>query len=342
MKDCAICVRHMIDREKLVKKLQAWLLAIAICIGCIVYAAFHYLSFLSPLKPYVNLGLECVVPWLIFVMLFVSFCKVDVKEMRPRKWHVALLVIQLVLSVVFILIIRTTSSEAVVYTLEGVLVCVIIPTAAAAAVITGKLGGNESSLTSYMIMSNMASAVLIPFLFPFITNNDAGFIEDFLQILPRVFPMIVMPFVTALAVKYYVPRFHHFIVTKCKNLAFYIWATTTITITGEVLRSIVNSKEEGSFLLFLALVSLIVCLIQFCIGKLVGHIAGQRISAGQAFGQKNMVFGVWVALSYLAPTAAISPGCYVLWQNLVNSYQLWYRDKWNDRLQKQGKSPYQE
>ena len=119
-------------------------------------------------------------------------------------------------------------------------------------------------------------------------------------------------------------------------------ATTTITITGEVLRSIVNSKEEGSFLLFLALISLIVCLIQFCIGKLVGHIAGQRISAGQSFGQKNMVFGVWVALSYLAPTAAISPGCYVLWQNLVNSYQLWYRDKWNDRLQKQGKSPYQE
>ena len=155
MKDCAICVRHMIDREKLVKKLQAWLLAIAICIGCIVYAAFHYLSFLSPLKPYVNLGLEYVVLWLIFIMLFVSFCKVDVKEMRPRKWHAALLVIQLVLSVVFILIIRTTSSEAVVYTLEGVLVCVIIPTAAAAAVITGKLGGNESSLTSYMIMSTL-------------------------------------------------------------------------------------------------------------------------------------------------------------------------------------------
>ena len=55
-----------------------------------------------------------------------------------------------------------------------------------------------------------------------------------------------------------------------------------------------------------------------------------------------MVFGVWVALSYLAPTAAISPGCYVLWQNLVNSFQLWYRDKWNERLQKQGKLPYQE
>ena len=332
----------MINRAKLIQKLQAWLLAIAICIGCIVYAAFHYLSFLLPLKPYVNLGLEYVVPWLIFIMLFVSFCKVDVKQMRPRKWHAVLLIIQFVLSVFFIFMIRTSSSDAVVYTLEGVLVCVIIPTAAAAAVITGKLGGNESSLTSYMIMSNMSSAVLIPFLFPFITDNGSGFIEDFLQILPRVFPMIVLPFVTALAVKYYVPKFHYFIVTKCKNLAFYIWATTTITITGEVLRSIVNSKEDGSFLLFLALVSLIVCFIQFCVGKIVGHFFGQRISAGQAFGQKNMVFGVWVALSYLAPTAAISPGCYVLWQNLVNSFQLWYRDKWNERLQKQGKPPYQE
>ena len=42
-------------------------------------------------------------PWLIFIMLFVSFCKVDVEvKMRPRKWHAVLLIIQFVLSVFFI------------------------------------------------------------------------------------------------------------------------------------------------------------------------------------------------------------------------------------------------
>lgn len=324
------------------QKLQAWLLAVAIALGCVIYAAFHFLSFLAPLKPWVNLGLEYIVPWLIFIMLFVSFCKVDVKQMRPRKWHVALLFIQLTLSVAIIFAIRECSNLNVIYSLEGVLVCVIIPTAAAAAVITGKLGGNESSLTSYMIMSNIASAVLIPVLFPLVSTEGAGFIEDFLKILPRVFPMIVMPFLTALFVKYCCKRIHHFIVTKCKDAAFYLWAVTTVTITGEVLRSIVNSSEEGLFLLFLAVLGLIVCLMQFAIGKLVGQVAGQRITAGQSFGQKNLIFGVWVAITYLSPTASIAPGCYVLWQNLVNSYQLWYRVRWNERLARQGKKPYQE
>ena len=332
----------MINRAKLIQKLQAWLLAIAICIGCIVYAAFHYLRFLSPLKPYVNLGLEYVVPCLIFIMLFVSFCKVDVKQMRPRRWHAVLLIIQFVLSVFFIFMIRTSSSDAVVYTLEGVLVCVIIPTAAAAAVITGKLGGNESSLTSYMLMSNVLSAILIPLLFPLISDNGETFWHEFSIIVPRVFPMIVLPLFLGLFVRYFVRRLHHFIVNNCKYLAFYLWGITLVSVTGEALRCIVNSDESGFMLIMLAFSGLISCAVQFAVGKLVGHQEGQRVTAGQGFGQKNMVFGVWTAFTYLSPAAAISPGTYVLWQNIVNGFQMWYRTRWNENRAKEGLEPYQE
>jgi len=37
-----------------------------------------------------------------------------------------------------------------------------------------------------------------------------------------------------------------------------------------------------------------------------------------------MVFlAIWMAQTYLAPLSSIAPAAYVLWQNLINSWQLW-------------------
>lgn len=48
---------------------------------------------------------------------------------------------------------------------EGAMVCLICPTATAAAVITGKLGGSASSLTTYTLLSNLLAAVAVPLVF---------------------------------------------------------------------------------------------------------------------------------------------------------------------------------
>ena len=262
--------------------------------------------------------------------------------MKPHRWHLYLIVFQIIVCVLLVLIIRSYPTSIMALPLEGFLVCVITPTAAAAAVITGKLGGNESSLTSYMISSNVVSAIFIPFLFPLVTNTDKGFIAEFLLIVPKVFPIIVMPLFLAILVKYFIKPLHHFIITKCKDLAFYLWCLSLISVTGEALRSIVNSKETALVMWLLAGAGLVSCALQFGVGKIIGQKAGQRITAGQGLGQKNMVFGVWVALAYLSPAASIAPGCYVLWQNLVNGYQMWYRNILNDKRAKQGLPPYQE
>ena len=82
-------------------------------------------------------------------------------------------------------------------------------------------------------------------------------------------------------------------------------------------------------MLWLLLITpLTVCLIQFALGKAIGHHWGDSISAGQALGQKNTVVGIWLTLTFLNPLAAVAPGAYVLWQNLVNGWQLWYKDKY--------------
>lgn len=60
---------------------------------------------------------------------------------------------------------------------EGAMVCLICPTATAAAVITGKLGGSVSALTTYTLLSNILAAVAVPLLFPLVEPHaDLSFL----------------------------------------------------------------------------------------------------------------------------------------------------------------------
>jgi BASS family bile acid:Na+ symporter len=59
------------------------------------------------------------------------------------------------------------------------------------------------------------------------------------------------------------------------------------------------------------------------VGKSVGRFFHSTIEAGQALGQKNTAFAIWIAYTYLNPVASVGPGCYILWQNIVNSWELW-------------------
>ena len=47
----------------------------------------------------------------------------------------------------------------------------------------------------------------------------------------------------------------------------------------------------------------------------------------EALGQKNTVLAIWMAYTYLNPLSSVGPGSYVLWQNIINSYQLWKKRK---------------
>ena len=76
-----------------------------------------------------------------------------------------------------------------------------------------------------------------------------------------------------------------------------------------------------------ALAGLAACAVQFFLGKNIGSAYHDRISAGQALGQKNTVLAIWMACTYLNPLSSVAPGSYVIWQNLFNSWQLWKKRK---------------
>ena len=68
------------------KFLRNWTLPIAMLVA--------KWSFLVPAKPYVHSFVSCITPWLIFAQLLLTFCKIDVKELAPKRWHLWLLMIQ--------------------------------------------------------------------------------------------------------------------------------------------------------------------------------------------------------------------------------------------------------
>ena len=210
---------------------------------------------------------------------------------------------------------------------EGAMVCLICPTATAAAVITGKLGGSVSALTTYTLLSNILAAVAVPLLFPLLEPHaDLSFFTAFLKILSKVFPLLLCPFFAAWLIRLYLPKIHQWLLNM-HDLAFYLWAVALTIVTAQTFKSLVESDTPASVKILIALAGLFACAVQFLLGKKIGAHYHDRISAGQALGQKNTVLAIWMAYTYLDPVSSLASGSYVLWQNIINSYQLWKKRK---------------
>ncbi len=312
----------------MLKFIKNWTLPLAMLMGALGYFAFAKLPFLEPTKPFVNGLITYLVPVLIFTQLLLTFCKVEPKELKPRAWHAWLLLIQVVAAgVLALLLIFFPMNEAYREIFQAAMVCLICPTATAAAVITGKLGGSASTLTTYTLMSNILAAAFVPLVFPLVEPHEGvTFIVAFLKILSKVFPLLLVPFFLALFLRYCLPRVHRFL-TSVQSLAFYFWAVSLSIVVGQTVRSLANSTADVGIELLIAFAGLVTCCVQFYLGKRIGSVYCDRISAGQALGQKNTVLAIWMSVTYLDPLSSVGPGSYVLWQNLINSYQLWKKRK---------------
>ena len=187
--------------------LKNWTLPVAMLAGALGYFIFANFAFLEPTKPFMSSFVAYLTPALIFAQLLLTFCKVQPHELMPSLWHGWLLLFQLVsASLVAALLIFVHMDGAYKEVFEGAMVCLICPTATAAAVITGKLGGSASSLTTYTLLSNVLAAIVVPLMFPLVEPHaDITFVTAFLKILSKVFPLLLCPFFLAMLFRYFLP-----------------------------------------------------------------------------------------------------------------------------------------
>jgi BASS family bile acid:Na+ symporter len=253
---------------------------------------------------------------------------VDFRRLRPVQWHWWTALFQLIFVAVIvgpILVFDIQGKNLIL--LEAILTCIIGPGAAAAAVVTQKLGGSLEELTTYTFISNFLCATLVPVCFPLIDPAaDMGFLSSFFLILYKVCLVLVLPMLLAYIVKHFLHRFHRWVIS-IKDLSYYLWAVSLAIVTGTTIKNICHAETTVGFLFLIALLGLILCIIQFSVGRYVGHFFNRTVESGQALGQKNTAFAIWIAYTYLNPLSSVGPGCYILWQNIINSVEIWQHRK---------------
>ena len=262
---------------------------------------------------------QMITPTLIFLMLFVTFCRVKPKQMKPSMLHVWLLLFQTVVCIgVYLALLPLNAIVA-----QGAMICVLAPVAMAAVVIGGMLGANVATMATYSLLCNMAVALLAPVILTF-TGTGAC---SFTQILARIAPLLVMPFAAAQFCRFVFPKAAQW-VGDHSQISFYMWLASLLVIIGRTTAFIIDLHDASlTTELWLAFAALVICLVQFKVGRMLGRRYGDPAAGGQSLGQKNTVLAVWMAQSFLNPISSIAPTAYIVWQNFVNSYQLWKKDK---------------
>lgn len=270
-------------------------------------------------------AVEWVVPYLIFTMLTITFCRVRPKEfdLSPMLW--IMLAVQILGSVAVFMAVRPFGLDLA----QAAFICVLCPTATAAPVVTGMLGGSIPRVAAFSVLSNLSVAVLAPVLFTWIGGNgsELSFTDEFMSIAMKVAPMIVFPMLLAFALYFCAPKIHRGI-ARVQGVSFYLWSLSLIVVVGRAV-SFVMAEPAAAIpeMIAMALIAGFLCAVQFIIGRKVGSRYGDPVSGAQGLGQKNTILAIWMSLTYLNPVSSVGPAAYIAWQNTVNSLQMYFKTK---------------
>jgi len=185
---------------RIIKFIKQWTLLCSIVFGSLVYLLFTHIEILTPFGDFIGPKLVMVLPINIFLMLYVTFCKIQMNDLTPRKWHFILQGIRTLLAALSVLSANLCTNPTYKLLWEGVFICAICPTAAAAPVIVDKLGGNIASLTVYLLIANGFTSIIIPLFFPLMEKGaDITFAMAAWLVLQRVLMVLIIPLCFALA-----------------------------------------------------------------------------------------------------------------------------------------------
>lgn len=311
-------------KSRVIRFVKDWTLPISIGLGSAIYLVFSHIRSLDGLTSGLEPFWEMCLPFCTFWVLYVTFCKVDFHKMRPARWHFLVLLAQfLIVAAIVSLTYFLELSGNTRLLMESLLACVISPVATAAPVVTQKLGGNLEEMTACAFLSNILSAVLIPVSFTLISDNqEITFLQGVGKISADVALVLLLPLACAYMTKHYLPGLHRRMV-GVRDLAYYLWCVNLVLVSGITVRNIANAPTSGPFLLLIAAAVMMACALLFWLGRTLGKPFNASVNGGQALMQKNTAFAIWVANTYLNPLSAVGPGCYILWQNIVNSVEIW-------------------
>ena len=322
------------------------MLPVAIVLGISSYLLYHFTSFLRPVGPFCHSFASSGQRWVIALLLFFQFVKVSPHDIKFCRWHLRALVFQVCCFLVLALVTAFTGPGAGRIVLECAMLCLICPTASAAGVVTEKLGGKLNETVSYVVMINVVATLLIPLVIPMVRPSATlGFWAYVGHIALKVFPVLLLPCGCAWLIRYTTHKLQRALMRLSRH-SFYIWGVGLTLAMVLSTRALVLSGLGIGPVACIVAVSILCCFVQFALGRKIsrqarndntsvistkaerprGEISSQ-ITSGQALGQKNTGFLIWLGYTYMTPVTSVAGGLYAIWQNLFNSWELYRKGR---------------
>jgi len=257
-----------------------------------------------------------LIQYFVFGMLFLSFVDLQVDRSVLRLSLVGVLLANVAVALAaFFILVRVDATLALAAFMTG-----ITPTAIATPVVVGLLERRVAYAAAAVLINNVAIAIMIPFLLPWLAGGQV--VISMWQVLWSVLKVVILPLILARLVRS-LPAPAQRGIRQARRLTFVLWMSSLFFVIAKAAHFIyTNVSVSWGLLAQIALVSLVICVINFSLGALIGGTEFRR-EASQALGQKNLSFTIWLALTFINPVVALGPTFYVLFHNLYNSFQLY-------------------
>lgn len=330
--------------RRLVDYIKDWMLPIAIITGISAFLVYYFTPSLAPFGPLFHRIAADGQRILIGVLLFFQFVKASPHDMGLRRWHLYVLLFQCLTFVGLAVLAAFMDRNGLRIMVECAMLCLMCPTASAAGVITDKLGGRIAETVTYLVIVNTVATLVIPTVIPLVhPSSDMGFWRYVLAIAWKIFPLLICPCILAWIIRYTMPKLQRALM-RFSPKSFYIWGVCLALAMVLSTRALITSFPGVWTLWGIVAVTVLCCAIQFKLGRVFGRAAEKAvasgepeeasslegvsptaITAGQALGQKNTGFLIWLGYTYMTPVTSIAGGLYAIFQNIFNSWELYQK-----------------
>lgn len=250
------------------------------------------------------------------IQLVFAFVNLSRFRIHEYKQHLYILLFMIFFSLILFFSINFFNRSLAIVAF----IIAISPAAIASTVITNLLDKNITYVAGFVIISNLFVAFLLPLILPFLVHSDFR-INNFLVILFSTLSVIIIPFIIAYILKFCLKDKVKEYALKQKNIQFYLWLLLMYLAISKASYFIRINENLYSEIISIAILTAVICFVNYIVGRKIGT-KKFKLESSIILGQKNTAFMIWFSLTFLNPLIALGPTCYVLFQNLYNSYLL--------------------
>ena len=258
---------------------------------------------------------------LLIAMLFMVYLQLDVRELKPRAAHWAILGANIAIGIAAYLLVKLTGNRELAL---AAFFIGITPTATAAPVIMNLLHGRVGFVVSGFVVTNVGVSLALVPLIPAVTGrmNLSFMLKVFFDLLL----LMALPLILALVLRKLHPAAETW-PKRFKMLSLSMWSVMLLVIAAGASRFLHDNRDVSPWIVAgIAGVAAVICAVNFTLGHFIVPRRFRR-EGSQTLGQKNTMLTLSLALSFASPLAALGPTFYVICHNAWNSCQLFMYDR---------------